>query len=129
VTSPAAGTATRSAAVRPLPVRPRPAAGDTPATYIRRLARANHLRPAYLNRYLRDDAAGQISIGMLAALAARPVSSLMHAFSQDGQVPPARRRYFTARNGENCSRPSATTPKPGTGRYGHWPTTTGSTGE
>jgi uncharacterized protein len=96
VTSPAAGTATRSAAVRPLPIQPRPAAGDTPATYIRRLARANHLRPAYLNRYLRDDATGQISIDMLAALAARPVSSLMRAFSQADQVPPAKRRYFTA---------------------------------
>lgn len=82
-----------AAAVRPLPVRPRPAAGDTPATYIRRLARANHLRPAYLNRYLRDDATGQPSIGMLAALAARPASSLMHAFSQD--APASRRRYYT----------------------------------
>lgn len=96
MTSPAARTATRSAAVRPLPIRPRPAAGDTPATYIRRLARANHLRPGYLNRYLRDDATSQISIDMLAALAARPVSSLMRAFSQADQVPPAKRRYFTA---------------------------------
>lgn len=82
-----------AAEVRPLPIRPRPAAGDTPATYIRRLARANHLRPAYLNRYLRDDATGQPSIGMLAALAARPASSLMHAFSQD--APASRRRYYT----------------------------------
>jgi hypothetical protein len=92
VTSPAAGTAPRPAAVRALPIRPRPAAGDTPATYIRRLARANHLRPAYLNRYLRHDSTGQPSIDMLAALAARPASSLMHAFSQDA---PARRRYLT----------------------------------
>ena len=96
MTSAVTGTATRSAAVRALPIRPRPAAGDTPATYIRRLARANHLRPAYLNRYLRDDATGQISIGMLATLAARPVSSLMRAFSQDSQGAPAKRRYFTA---------------------------------
>ena len=96
MTSPAAGPGTRPAAVRALPIRPRPAAGDTPATYIRRLARANHLRPAYLNRYLLDDATGQISIDMLAVLAARPVSSLMHAFSQAGQAPPAKRRYFTA---------------------------------
>src|SRR6266508_3791471 len=71
-TSPAARTATRSAAVRPLPIRPRPAAGDTPATYIRRLARANHLRPGYLNRYLRDDATSQISIDMRAAQPATP---------------------------------------------------------
>ena len=92
MTSPAALTAPRSAAVRALPIRPRPAAGDTPAAYVRRLARANHLRPAYLNRYLRDDATGQISIDMLAALAARPVSSLTRAFSQDA---PVKRRYFT----------------------------------
>jgi uncharacterized protein len=92
VTTAATGPAARSAAVRALPVRPRPAAGDTPATYIRRLAGANHLRPAYLNRYLRDDATGQPSIEMLAALAARPASSLMRAFSQ---AMPARRRYFT----------------------------------
>ncbi|MGH3121912.1 MAG: hypothetical protein ACRDND_12930 [Streptosporangiaceae bacterium] len=92
MTSAAAGTAARAARVRALPIRPRPAAGDTPATYIRRLARANHLRPAYLNRYLRDDDTGQPSIDMLAALAARPASSLTHAFSQDA---PARRRYFT----------------------------------
>lgn len=82
-----------AAAVRPLPIRPRPAAGDTPVTYIRRPARANHLRPAYLNRYLRDDATGRPSIDMLAALAARPASSLMHAFSQE--APARRRRYFT----------------------------------
>jgi transcriptional regulator with XRE-family HTH domain len=92
VTSPAAGPEPRPAAVRALPIRPRPAVGDTPATYIRRLARANHLRPAYLNRYLRDDATGQPSIDMLAALAARPASSLIHAFSQDA---PSRRRYLT----------------------------------
>src|SRR5260370_6568217 len=93
VTSAAAGPASRPAAVRALPIRPRPAAGDTPATYIRRLARANHLRPAYLNRYLRDDATGQPCIDLLAALPATPPSSLMRAFSQDA---PARRRYLTA---------------------------------
>lgn len=37
---------------RPLPFRPRPMAGDTVASYVRRLARANHLRPGYLHRYL-----------------------------------------------------------------------------
>jgi hypothetical protein len=38
---------------RPLPIRPRPGAGDSVASYIRRLARANHLRPNYLRRHLR----------------------------------------------------------------------------
>jgi hypothetical protein len=36
----------------PLPVRPRPAAGEPVSSYVRRLAVANHLRPSYLHRYL-----------------------------------------------------------------------------
>src|SRR6266702_2403607 len=39
---------------RPLPIRPRPVTGESPASYLRRLARANHLRPGYLRRYLRQ---------------------------------------------------------------------------
>ena len=38
-------TASRPA---PLPIRPRPAAGEPVSSYIRRLATANHLRPSYL---------------------------------------------------------------------------------
>lgn len=67
-------------ALRPLPVRPRPISGETPSCYLRRLARANHLRPRYLGRYLRAGGTGPIRLDMLAALAARPVSSLEHAF-------------------------------------------------
>ncbi len=36
----------------PLPIRPRPAAGEPVSSYVRRLARANHLRPSYLHGYL-----------------------------------------------------------------------------
>jgi TniQ len=36
----------------PLPIRPRPAAGEPASSYVRRLARANHLRPSYLHGYL-----------------------------------------------------------------------------
>jgi hypothetical protein len=32
-----------------LPIRPRPAAGEPVSSYVRRLARANHLRPSYLH--------------------------------------------------------------------------------
>jgi hypothetical protein len=39
---------------RPLPIRPRPVSGESPDSYLRRLARANHLRPGYLRRYLRQ---------------------------------------------------------------------------
>lgn len=36
----------------PLPVRPRPCLGESTNSYIRRLARANHLQPSYLHCYL-----------------------------------------------------------------------------
>jgi uncharacterized protein len=58
----------RDHAPRPLPFRPRPAAGETATSYVRRLARANHLRPGYLRRYLRDPGdPGQVRLDWLAA--------------------------------------------------------------
>lgn len=33
--------------LRPLPVRPRPKPGESTDSYVRRLARANHLKPSY----------------------------------------------------------------------------------
>src|ERR1019366_8031764 len=60
---------------RPLPIRPRPVTGESPASYLRRLARANHLRPGYLRRYLRspgEEAA--IRLDWLAVLAGGPPS-------------------------------------------------------
>jgi hypothetical protein len=38
--------------LRRLPVRPRPRAGESTDSYVRRLARANHLKPSYLRGYL-----------------------------------------------------------------------------
>lgn len=37
---------------RPLPARPRPRSGESTDSYVRRLARANHLKPSYLRGYL-----------------------------------------------------------------------------
>lgn len=85
---------------RALSIRPRPQAGETPASYIRRLARANHLRTAYLNRYLRDPSqSGQVRLDWLAVLAARPVTSLERAFTgtpQRHRPRPGRRRNSKA---------------------------------
>lgn len=36
----------------PLPIRPRPVAGEPVSSYVRRLAAANHLPPSYLRGYL-----------------------------------------------------------------------------
>jgi transposase len=87
---------------RPLPIRPRPASGESPAGYLRRLARANHLRPGYLRRYL--SLAGSpdtISLDGLAILAGRPACVLERALTgQDTGRPQARKaerlRLFAA---------------------------------
>lgn len=67
---------------RPLPIRPRPVTGESIASYIRRLARANHLRPGYLRRYLRQPGAeGTIRLEWLAILAGRPLDVLAYALA------------------------------------------------
>jgi hypothetical protein len=62
----------------PLPIRPRPAAGEPVSSYVRRLARANHLRPSYLHGYLAGppDYLPAISPQRLAALSGRPAAVL-----------------------------------------------------
>lgn len=86
--------------LRPLPIRPRPAAGETTVSYLRRLARANHLRPNYLRRCLRDPHHGGIRLDWLATLAGRPVTSLEYALADAGhhqpQPVPATRRKRNA---------------------------------
>jgi transcriptional regulator with XRE-family HTH domain len=77
--------------------------GESVASYIRRLANANHLRPGYLRRYLRSrpGAPGTVSLEWLAALAGRPVPALEHALAdlaghhppRPGQRPPPTRRH------------------------------------
>lgn len=69
---------------RPLPFRTRPVTGESTSSYVRRLARANHLRPAYLRRYLADPQNGTIRIGLLAALAGRSPAALEHALADLG---------------------------------------------
>jgi uncharacterized protein len=69
-------------APRPLPFRPRPGAGETAASYVRRLARANHLRPGYLRRYLQDPAnPGQVRLDWPAALAGRDQAAIERAIA------------------------------------------------
>jgi diadenosine tetraphosphate (Ap4A) HIT family hydrolase len=74
---------------RPLPIRPRPITGESPASYVRRLARANHLRPGYLHRYLEDPGQpGEIRLDWLAGMAGRTPATLQRALTGNyGQQP------------------------------------------
>jgi len=76
--------------LRPLPIRVRPRQAETVDSYVRRLARANHLRPSYLRAFLCGPPQhfGAIRPGRLAALAGRPVQALEHALA--GLAPPPR---------------------------------------
>jgi hypothetical protein len=75
---------------RPLPIRPRPVTGETTLSYIRRLARANHLRPNYLHRCLREAGHDGIRLDWLAIMADRPLTSLERALAE----PQTRRNAF-----------------------------------
>ncbi len=67
---------------RPLPIRPRPMTGESQASYLRRLARANHLRPAYLHRHLRQPGTPDtIRLDWLAILAGRSLPALERALT------------------------------------------------
>lgn len=80
----------------PLPIRPRPAAGEPVSSYIRRLARANHLRPSYLRRYLSrpEGSYGPVDPGKLAALSGRGPRAILHALPE---LAPAAPRPVTRR--------------------------------
>ena len=67
----------------PLPVRVRPAAGETVESYIRRLARANHLRPSLLQVYVRnpDVPTGAIRLRRLAAVSGSTLTALTRALT------------------------------------------------
>ena len=71
----------------PLPIRVRPAAGETTESYIRRLARANHLRPSLLQVYVRnpDVPTGAIRLRRLAAVSGSTRTAL--AFALTGLTP------------------------------------------
>jgi hypothetical protein len=74
----------------PLPVRVRAAAGETAESYIRRLARANHLRPSQLQIYVRnpDVPSGAIRLRRLAAVSGSTRTAL--AFALTGLIPATR---------------------------------------
>ena len=67
----------------PLPVRVRPAAGETAEAYIRRLARANHLRPSLLQVYVRnpDVPTAAIRLRRLAAASGSTLPALTRALT------------------------------------------------
>lgn len=83
----------------PLPVRPPPAAGELVSSYVRRLARANHLRPSYLHGYLAGppDYLRAISPERLAVLPGRTADVLGRTLAglirsgRDAQGQPSRR--------------------------------------
>jgi uncharacterized protein len=77
---------------RPLPIRPRPVPGESTGSYVRRLALANHLRPAYLRRYLASPKDGTIRTDLLAALAGRSPAALEHALADLAPQPGAHPR-------------------------------------
>jgi hypothetical protein len=67
--------------IRPLPVQVRPAAGESAESYVRRLARANHLKPSYLRRHLAtpQGSYGPIQPDHLAAVTGRTLPAVLHA--------------------------------------------------
>jgi transposase len=67
----------------PLPVCVRPVAGETADSYIRRLARANHLRPSLLQVYVRnpDVPTGAIRLRRLAAVSGSTVAALTRSLT------------------------------------------------
>jgi hypothetical protein len=67
----------------PLPIRVRPQRAETTESYVRRLARANHLRPSYLRAFLCDPPrrTGAIRPWRLAVLSGRPLRALEHALA------------------------------------------------
>jgi hypothetical protein len=78
--------------LRRLPIDVRPAAGERAELYVRRLARANHLRPSYLRRYLAGPPGynGKIDPGRLAVLTGRPAAILQQTLTARGWPRPAR---------------------------------------
>jgi hypothetical protein len=67
----------------PLPIPVRPITGETAESYIRRLARANHLRPSLLHVYVRDPLVPNRALQpeRLAAASGRTVAALTHALT------------------------------------------------
>lgn len=84
----------RTAADRPapLPILVRPQQGESVESYIRRLARANHLRPSYLHGYLCSPPhyLGTIQPERLAIVANRTLNAITRTFPSLTVTPPPR---------------------------------------
>lgn len=65
----------------PLPVPVRPRHGETAVSYVRRLARANHLNPSYLRSLVSRPSHGGIQADMLAAVSGRTARALEHTLA------------------------------------------------
>ncbi|MCX4571911.1 TniQ family protein [Streptomyces sp. NBC_01571] len=76
-----------------LPVQIRPRPGEPTDSYIRRLARANHLKPSYLHGFLTGSPNwfGKPRLERLAALTGRPPEQLEHVLA-DASSPRRRRK-------------------------------------
>ncbi|HZC99222.1 MAG TPA: TniQ family protein [Actinomycetes bacterium] len=86
--------------LRPLPIRVRPKPAETVASYVVRLARANHLQPRYLHAYLcgPPDWHGAADLERLAVLCGRPLAVLQRALTgptSDPQPTPEPPRTLT----------------------------------
>ena len=81
-------------------MRVRPAAGETIESYIRRLARANHLRPSLLQVYVRNPGvpAAAIRLRRLAAVSGSTVAALTRALTG---LPAARGQHRAPPPGES----------------------------
>jgi hypothetical protein len=80
---------------RPLPVGVRPVVGESAESYIRRLARANHLKPSYLRRHLAtpQGSYGPIQPDQLAAVTGRSLPALLQALPDLAERPRTQRRH------------------------------------
>jgi hypothetical protein len=111
-------------ALRPLPIRVRPHPAETVASYVMRLARANHLLPSYLHAYLcgPPNWHGAADLERLAVLCGRPLAVLQRALtgaaptlpSRAPQPPsatatPSRPRELAASNGHHDQTPRTDT--------------------
>jgi hypothetical protein len=79
----------------PLPVCVRPVAEEGAESYVRRLARANHLKPSYLRRYLATPRGsyGPIRPDQLALLTGRTLPAVLHALPDLTERPHPQRRH------------------------------------
>ena len=77
--------------LRTLPIDVRPRIGESVEGYIRRLARANHLRPSYLYQYLciPRHHNGTLQPGLLAEITGRPLTVLERVLPALRPQPPA----------------------------------------